>query len=89
MYNKVRSEEVAPEMRTATACASARLEMEEFLEDTQVDPTLVDKSEFGLLREHYARRRFHRFTRLMGMMSAGVASPLCASCLCLGRRRRS
>ena len=56
VYSKVRSAEVVPETRTAVACASSRFEMEEFPTASEVDLVLVDEGEFGLSRDHYARR---------------------------------
>ena len=72
-----------PGMRSATARASARLELGEFQKDSDVAPTLVDRCESGFLRDQYTRPRLHRFTGRIDMLTPKVATPLLATCLSL------
>ena len=48
--SKVRYKEVVPKIRAAIVRCSFHIGMEDFLNDLEAEPTLVDKGEFGLPR---------------------------------------
>ena len=76
VYSKVRSEEVAPELRNAMVRASTRHVTEEFGRDLETEPTLVDGCMCGLSRDQRTRRWFHRVSSATDALNPGAATPL-------------
>ena len=74
-YGKVRSEEVVPEMGTALAQASDRMEAEEFVREMGSDPAYVGEGEVGLPRSPLARCWINRFPEVTKLSTLEVVAP--------------
>ena len=73
VYNKTKSEEVAPEVRGASGRACALLAVETFVKDLDWDMSLADESALPADRGACASAGFHRFCTLKENLVLSVA----------------